>query len=429
LWEAERRAIARALIDLAAEHGYRGTTIEMVLVNAGVDREAFERHFRSKVDCFAAVWEEITEECLQGLSETLESEQGWADGLRAIAYEAARAAASDPNCAIFAIETLSAGSAARARRDMVLRALAAAIDAGREEMNDPDLISRTTAEALAGSTYCQFQAKLVAGAHSELLSLVPQLVASVVLPYLGREAALAEIEQCVPTDQPTEEPATGDPAGLPEETSPVETPEAFGSQGTRERLMLGLAFAVRRYGYGGATINRIASAATLSTQTFYRYFTSKAACVDAACDAVMRELRDRIELAFDAKGRWPNGLPAAILAMLRFFASEPALAHLCLVEAPAVDGIGARRYQRTIETLAPFFGAAESSAFETPDAGGRSLSSPTVEEALAGGVVSVISQHVMSGEVDSLEALLPDLAVFALAPFVGTAEARWLATA
>ena len=55
----ERERIVEALIDIAAERGYAETTVEMILDRAGLDRPAFDRHFRSKYDCFLSAWQEI----------------------------------------------------------------------------------------------------------------------------------------------------------------------------------------------------------------------------------------------------------------------------------------------------------------------------------------------------------------------------------
>ena len=88
---------------------------------------------------------------------------------------------------------LAAGDAARARRDMTMRVIASLIDAGRNEMDDPESVPHTTAEALAGSAYGQVYAKVVRGEADELPALVPQLMSAAVMPYLGVEAALAEL--------------------------------------------------------------------------------------------------------------------------------------------------------------------------------------------------------------------------------------------
>lgn len=190
---SERARIVAALIEVGAEHGYLDTTIEMIVERAGLERDAFDRHFATKYDCFLTTWNEINDECVAHIMAVYERHEAWADRLRAVAHDIARSLELDPQRGLFGIEVLAAGRAARARRDMTMRAITALIDAGRNEMEDRDAVPRTTAEALAGAAYSQMFSKVADGAHDELPALVPQLMSAAVMPYLGVEAALAEL--------------------------------------------------------------------------------------------------------------------------------------------------------------------------------------------------------------------------------------------
>jgi hypothetical protein len=53
--------------------------------------------------------------------------------------------------------------------------------------------------------------------------------------------------------------------------------------------------------------------------------------------------------------------------------------------------------------------------------------SPTTEEALVGGMVSLISRRIFAGRAGELESLLPDLVEFTLTPYLGSAEAAKIA--
>lgn len=190
---SERARLVGALIEVAAEHGYLDTTVEMIVERAAVDRDAFDRNFNSKYDCFLTVWHEVNEECVARVLEVYEREDTWSDGLRAVAHSIAGSLQRDPQRAMFGIEVLASGRSARARRDMTLRVITALIDAGRQEMPDRDSVPRSTAEALAGAAYCQMFAKVADGCQDDLPALVPQLLSATVMPYLGVEAALAEL--------------------------------------------------------------------------------------------------------------------------------------------------------------------------------------------------------------------------------------------
>jgi AcrR family transcriptional regulator len=437
----ERERIVEALIEIAAERGYAETTVELILERAGLDRPAFARHFRSKYDCFLSAWQEINEGCMQEMLVAFNSQESWPDGLRAVACEIVEGLRSDPSRASFAIEVLSAGDAARARRDMTMRVIASLIDAGRNEMDDPESVPHTTAEALAGSAYGQVYAKVVRGEADELPSLVPQLMSAAVMPYLGVEAGLAELARGF--DPParyrrdvakkSSSRKAGD-QGVPAEEYPPELarlppgrhglPREFVVHNQRERLIAGLAEAIAENGYSGTTIAHITRHAAVSRRTFYEHFSSKDECFVAAYDTVMEELRGRVSAAFEAADDWPHAVKAGIGAMLEFLAAEPHLARLCMVEALVAGPVVVERYDAAIQSFVPYFQSGREG--RPPEVLARL--SPTTEEALVGGMVSLISRRIIAGKAEELEELLPDLVEFTLPPYLGSAEAAKLAT-
>lgn len=200
-------------------------------------------------------------------------------------------------------------------------------------------------------------------------------------------------------------------------------PREFVSRNQYERLIAGLAEAVSENGYAGTTIAHITRHAAVSRRTFYEHFNSKDECFVAAYDSVMTELRRRVGDAYDQEEEWPQAVKAGIAAMLEFLASEPHLARLSMVEALVAGPVVVERYDAAIQSLVPFFQAGRE---------GRSAEvleglSPTTEEALVGGMVSLISRRVFAGRSEELEDLLPDLVEFALTPYLGSGEAAKVA--
>lgn len=200
-------------------------------------------------------------------------------------------------------------------------------------------------------------------------------------------------------------------------------PREFVSRNQYERLIAGLAEAVAENGYAGTTIAHITRHAAVSRRTFYEHFNSKDECFVAAYDSVMTELRRRVGDAYDQEEEWPQAVKAGIAAMLEFLASEPHLARLSMVEALVAGPVVVERYDAAIQSLVPFFQAGRE---------GRSAEvleglSPTTEEALVGGMVSLISRRVFAGRSEELEDLLPDLVEFALTPYLGSGEAAKVA--
>jgi len=438
---AERKLILDALIDVAADRGYAETTIEMVLERAGLDRPAFDRHFRGKYDCFLSAWQEINETCMREMLEAYNSCEEWPDRLRAVACEIVEGLRGDPSRANFSLEVLAAGDAARARRDMTMRVLASLIDAGRNEMEDPEAVPHTTAEALAGAAYGQVYSRVVRGGADELPELVPQLMSAAVLPYLGLEAAMAELSKgfdpparyrrdvAKRTSSSKSAGASTSAEEYPPELSRLPPgrhglPREFVVHNQRERLVAGLAEAIAENGYSGTTIAHITSHAAVSRRTFYEHFSSKDECFVVAYDTVMKELRERVSKGFEEAEDWPHAVRAGIAAMLEFLAAEPHLARLCMVEALVAGPVVVERYDAAIQSFVPYFqGGREGRSPEV-----LSRLSPTTEEALVGGMVSLISRRIIAGKAEELEELLPDLVEFTLTPYLGSKEAAKIAT-
>lgn len=437
--EQERQAILDAAVETAAEHGYGGTTLAMILERADLDRSDFDRHFRDKQDCFLTAWQEQNESCMREMLDAYNSEERWPDRLRAVAATIVDGLCSDPSRACFAIEVLAVGDSARARRDMTMRVIASLIDAGRNEMDDPESVPHTTAEALAGAAYGLIYSRIVRGRAEDLPELVPQLMAAAVMPYMGIDAGLAELTHGFETPsryrravakRSTRNRGNGSEGaeGYPPELARLPPgrhglPREFVTHNQRERLIAGLAESVAEHGYAGTTIAHITSHAAVSRRTFYEHFSSKDECFVAAYDTVMKELRERVSEGFDEADDWPHAVRAGIAAMLGFLAAEPNLARLCMVEALVAGPVVVERYDSAIQSFVPYFqGGREGRSPEV-----LSRLSPTTEEALVGGMMSLISRRIIAGKTAQLEKLLPDLVEFTLTPYLGSEEAAKIA--
>jgi len=189
----------------------------------------------------------------------------------------------------------------------------------------------------------------------------------------------------------------------------------------RERLIAGLATAVAEKGYRAVTITDITKAARVSRRVFYENFEGKDECFLAAFEVVVGHIR---ELAAEAVGTiddWPDQAIAAARAVLLFFAEEPALARLCLVESQAAGPAVSARFHEAVHEVVPYLeqgrGLRESDR-ELP---------PTTEESTLGALVLLAGRKVAAGEAEQLEDLLPDFAEFILAPYLGAEEAARLA--
>lgn len=189
----------------------------------------------------------------------------------------------------------------------------------------------------------------------------------------------------------------------------------------RERLIAGLATAVAEKGYRAVTITDITKAARVSRRVFYENFEGKDECFLAAFEVVVGHIRELAGEAVASIDDWPEQAIAAARAVLLFFAAEPDLARLCLVESQAAGPAVSARFHEAVHEVVPYLeqgrGLRESDR-ELP---------PTTEESTLGALVLLAGRKVAAGEAEQLEELLPDFAEFILAPYLGAEAAGRLA--
>jgi AcrR family transcriptional regulator len=190
----------------------------------------------------------------------------------------------------------------------------------------------------------------------------------------------------------------------------------------RERLIAGLAAAVAEKGYATVTLADVTRHAKVSRRVFYENFEGKEACFLAAFEVVVAHLRELGAEAVEGIDDWPRQAIAATRAVLVFFASEPELARLCLVESRAAGSAVRARFNEAVGEVVPMLrrGRGERSDREHP------LPDST-EDSVIGSLVSLVYRKVAAGEAHDLPRLLPDCAQFVLAPYLGHDQAGKLA--
>ncbi|MDX6636380.1 MAG: hypothetical protein QOF06_2583 [Solirubrobacterales bacterium] len=158
----------------------------------------------------------------------------------------------------------------------------------------------------------------------------------------------------------------------------------------------------------------------MSKSDFYKHFESKDDCFVAAYDAAIERIREQVVAACEAATGegWVDRVEAAIAALLDLFDEEPALAGIALVEGLRA-GRGIRdRYQAALESFVPILGKGApqpQAGSEVPEA---------TDEAVIGGVASLLGRRILAGEGERLSELFPEILEFTLAPYLGAEEAR-----
>jgi AcrR family transcriptional regulator len=194
----------------------------------------------------------------------------------------------------------------------------------------------------------------------------------------------------------------------------------FVAQNQRERLISGLIQALYEVGYQKTTVSLIGQRAAVSKSDFYKHFESKDDCFIAAYDEAIDRIRSCVVAACERSGNeeWARRVQAALEALLGLLSAEPALASIALVEGLRAGRDVYDRYQAAVESFVEYLRAG---APLTP-AGGETPAA--TDEAVVGGIASMLGRRVVAGDATKLNELFPEILEFTLAAYLGAEEAR-----
>jgi AcrR family transcriptional regulator len=214
--------------------------------------------------------------------------------------------------------------------------------------------------------------------------------------------------------------------GRPTRTSLAEPPptvtRASTAEQQRRRILVATGELVAKRGYDGVSVELIVKRGRVSFKTFYKHFANKQEAFVELFDQVVAEAREAVALtlAAEQEGPWPQQVAAAVRALFGVVLADPLIARATIVEAPTVGPVIIERYGSAMKSLAPLLRLGREYSKH-----GNELPE-TLEDTLAGGVIWSAYQRLIVGEVDRVEALLPEAIEFVLRPYVGESEAaRW----
>ena len=119
----------------------------------------------------------------------------------------------------------------------------------------------------------------------------------------------------------------------------------------RQRLLEGMAAAIRECGYGDSTVADVVRHARTSRRTFYEHFPSKQACYIALLQECAAETARQIVAAVDPRARWDAQVRQAIEAWIAVSRSDLPVTLSLIRDLPSL-GSQARQLQR--ESLEEF---------------------------------------------------------------------------
>jgi AcrR family transcriptional regulator len=210
----QRDRLFDGLVHTVAQKGYVDARVSDICQAAGVTRPVFYALFAGKEDAFLATYRHGTAVLLELMDQAYAAAPDWRSGARAALRVLLDVLAGVPAFAVMAVvEIDGAGPAAREARDRLLdgfgrffTAAPALPDAG---------MSRELTASIVGGIYSTIRRHVAAGRTVDLPGLLPLISYFMMVPFVGREAAEAELRvapdaekiaaPCAPLDRlPTE---------------------------------------------------------------------------------------------------------------------------------------------------------------------------------------------------------------------------------
>lgn len=434
---SQRGRLILAMADLAGHDGYTATTVANVLAYAGVSRKAFYKHFANKQDCFLEACDAIATESRREISRAYEEAADPAEGAQlAIAKLLERAINNPGSVRIALIEAGVVGQAGIERREQLMGEYEGLLRDMLGLPMGPGAVPNPVLRGIVGGFNGVLYSHLRSNRLGQLFELIPDIVGWATSYNPAPQSIMRLLSQ----------PAGGHelPPGLIGGRAPgtlaldalvdvgdrrrltrgkrTSVSRSMVVHSQRERILDAIANLVAQDGYSALTIEGVADRAAVSLQAFYEHFTSKEDAFLVAYELGHAKSLSLVERAYAAQPDWRVGVREGISALFDFLASEPAFAHLALVDAltatrrtaeRAADGAAAYA-----ELLIP--GAEQATVLALPPA--------VTIEAIAGGLFELCLSYALQGQIANLSELLPRATYFALAPFIGPEQAGQVAT-
>jgi AcrR family transcriptional regulator len=190
----QRQRILAAVAEATAARGYARMSVEDVVRGAGVSRRTFYELFPNKDQVFLEAYDQVANLLLAGVKAAYEGETGFSArvtaGFRAF-LELLEASPAFARMCI--VEVMAAGPEAVAKRTAVMGEFAKLIEENAaSELDSHGRVPAMHAQTIVAGAYEAVYRMIAAGETDRLLTLLPDLVESALLPYVGEEEAAAQ---------------------------------------------------------------------------------------------------------------------------------------------------------------------------------------------------------------------------------------------
>jgi AcrR family transcriptional regulator len=417
----QRKRLQEALIELIAQKGYAAVRIVDLAKLAHVSPPTFYSLYDDKEDLFLSTYDEVAARTAKSVLKAYAAGDPKSKRLLVAMREFAEIAASEPEAiSLFVLGAFGAGARALERRRLTLEEFESRIRISRDgtgEGGDGDL----TVKFILGGIREVTASRLRGGRQRELLVAAEELTTWAAcyprqLPLELSAPPIASSSYDAGAIQASERAQRAE-GRLPSGRS--DTPRQFIVKSQRERIVDATAAIAAEEGLAALTIPKIAKRANVSYQTFYNIYPSKHdAFLGAQKVGMHQALRIAIEAYESHEGDWPRATAAGLTALIDFLASEPAHAHLSVVDTFAASPETIEIRSTSMRGFAAYIQPGHELAGDVPS---------IAAEAITGGIWQVFHHCIENDCLAMLPAAAPQLTYMALTPFVGPVEAAKIA--
>ena len=428
----QRQRLALALIEAIAEDGYRATRVADVIARAGVSRKTFYEHFENKEACLLMTYDLISGEVMRRMELAYRNAEGWPWRAEAAIEALFESAIDNPGALRLALlEIAAVGPTGIERRERSIAGYEQFIREALTLAPGAGAVSDLTLKAVVGGLNRVLYRRVLKTDPDELLALIPELTRWTTSYYpsppaiLKQPVALSSDQRRAISLQGGRAPGTlaphpllGGRRGLARGDQNVS--RSFVVQNQRARILDAVTTLTAEMGYASLKVEEIAERAAVSLVAFYEHFTDKEDAFLVAYEVGHGKALSIVERAYAGESDWRLAVRAGIEALLGFLASEPAFAHVGLI-----DGLIATPHtaQRSNDGIDAFMRMLVPGLEQT---NGLAPSAVTVE-AIAGGLLELCLHYALTDRINELPELVPTATYIALAPFLGGEEAARIA--
>jgi AcrR family transcriptional regulator len=179
----QRRRLLDAMAAVVAEVGYEETSVERVLVQAGVSRRTFYELFTDREDCFVAAYDAAMRDVFKLVTDAYLDCETPERRVEAALEAFLRFCAENPAVArMCVVEVFAAGPKARERRSEFMGRFAALLEHALGDMRGDKQLDRLAAQALIGGVHEVIYGPIDRGDVAELPALAAEIVSSQIAP-------------------------------------------------------------------------------------------------------------------------------------------------------------------------------------------------------------------------------------------------------